>query len=273
VPKHFIEEMLNPEIEKIIVPSQHTRDAIVNTLNTQCAVDLCMPGSLKVLQKIEVIPHGVDHALFKPLHTKHDKFTFLINKGFRNLQDRGGTQYALKSYIDEFTNKDDVKLILKINTAYGVPDILNIIKEMGGDRTDLPEIAIDTNNYEYKNLNGLYNEADVFVATTRAEGFNLPCIEAMSCGLPVITTNFGGQTDFVNEDNGFLIGYDLEEIKHEVQYEGCSWATPKIDEIRRVMRECYNHPDYVRAKGEIALETSQNYSWEKTANEFIKLSN
>jgi glycosyltransferase involved in cell wall biosynthesis len=255
VPKHFIEEMLNPEIEKIIVPSIHTQTAIANTCD----------GDMTIMDKVYCIPHGVDHSIFKPLNHSKDKFTFLCNKGFRNLQDRGGTQYFLEAYIKEFTNKEDVRAIIKINPAYGVPDIMKMIKEMGGDRTDLPEIVVDTANYPYNQLVNLYNECDVFVATTRCEGFGLPMIEAMACGVPVITTKFGGQTDFVNEDNGFLIDGKLEEIKHEIQYENNKWFTPDVLEIRRALRECYLRPEYVKQKGLLSLEASKSYSWDKTA--------
>jgi glycosyltransferase involved in cell wall biosynthesis len=88
------------------------------------------------------------------------------------------------------------------------------------------QIKIITENYTKKQLNDLYNECDVYVSPTRAEAFNLPCLEAMSCGKPVITTNFGGQTDFCDNSTGILIDYDLVEQK-DLEYEGIKWATPK----------------------------------------------
>lgn len=275
VPKSFIKYMLDEDIEKILVPSEHTRQAILETIyNMKKEKMLTLFGfnpavaddiSSIISNKIVKIPHGVDHNIFKPIETKKDKFTFLMNKGFRNLQDRGGVQYGLKAYIEEFTNKDNVRLIIKVNSAYGVADFNKIIGDIAKDRKDIPEIAIDTGTYEYKDLVNLYNMSDVLLFTTRCEGFGLPALESMACGKPVITTKFGGQVDFVNEDNGFMIDYDLEEVKHEVQYENTKWATPKLDEIKRAMRECYNHPEYVKQKGELALEKSKEYSWDITA--------
>lgn len=43
----------------------------------------------------------------------------------------------------------------------------------------------------------LYNSADVFVSACQAEGFNMPILEAMACGTPVICTDDGGNRDFV----------------------------------------------------------------------------
>jgi len=224
--------------------------------------------------KVVVIPHGVDHSIFKKNPIEHDKVTFLINKGFRNLQDRGGAQYALQAYINEFTDKENVRLIFKLNPAYGIPDLKKILDDMGKGRTDLPEIVVDTANYKYEALNNLYNQADIFVSTTRAEGFNLPCIEAMACGLPIITSNFGGQTDYIEDGNqGILVGGELEEIKHELQYEGNSWLTPNIKEIQTAMRKLFNDKELRENIGNSALEKSADYSWKTTADKFVELIN
>ena len=61
------------------------------------------------------------------------------------------------------------------------------------------------NNVNYNELNDIYNQGHVFVSTSLAEGFNLPCLEAMAAGLPVLTTSYGGQSDFVNNKNGWLL--------------------------------------------------------------------
>lgn len=42
----------------------------------------------------------------------------------------------------------------------------------------------------------LYRYADVFISTSRYEGFGLPLLEAMGCGTPVVTTDSGGVLDF-----------------------------------------------------------------------------
>ena len=54
--------------------------------------------------------------------------------------------------------------------------------------------------------------ADVFVAPSVDEPFGLVFLEAMSCGLPVITTTTGGPLSFVNtvagNPNGWLVEPD-----------------------------------------------------------------
>jgi len=46
---------------------------------------------------------------------------------------------------------------------------------------------------------------DFLVMNSRHETFSLICIEAMSCGKPVIATDSGGPSEFMNPENGILI--------------------------------------------------------------------
>ena len=257
VPKSFIEECLNPDIEYIFVPSEHTKKALYNT-------EGCIP---EISSKVRVIPHGVNLDLFYP-KDKPETFTFICNKGFRHLEDRGGIQYALQAYLEEFTNKDNVNFILKINPAYGIPNIQQLINEIKPkDRTDFASIQLNTDNIPYDKLVELYNKAHALVAPTRAEAFNIPGIEAMACGLPVITTNFGGQTDYCNEDNSWIIDGEMTEVTWELQYEGIKWLTPSITELKQSMRHAYGFrkDDLFKNKSNKALETAKEFTWDKTA--------
>lgn len=259
VPDCFIPEMLNEEIEYIFVPSSHTATAIENT-----ARDL--DESDKILDKVKLIPHGVDLTLFYPKEKPTETTTFLLNKGWRNLEDRGGTQYAIRAYLEEFTDKDNVQMIVKVNPAYGIPDLNAMVAALSPRIVGMPKLFMDVNGYEYKGLVELYNKANVFVATTRAEAYGIPMIEACATGLAVLTTGYGGQVDFIKDkENGLLIDYDLTEVKHEIAYEGCSWATPRIEDIRKKIRYMHEHPEEVKRLGENGLKTARDNTWDKSA--------
>ncbi len=276
VPRHFIEECLNPDIEYVFVPSEHTKDAIMNTLEPIIDGDICGAGATIVKNaikpKIKIIPHGTNPDLFYPKQIEKERFTFVLNKGWRNLEDRGGTQYAVKAYLEEFTSKDNTELIVKINPAYGIPNIQQLINEIKPkDKTDFGIVNINTDNIPYNIMVDLYNKGDVFLMPTRAESFGLPGIESMACGVPVITTEFGGQTDYANKDNSWIIGGELTEIVHEVQYEGTKWLTPSVSELRKAMREAYENKELLKEKGIKSLETSKLWTWDSTAKKVAEL--
>lgn len=261
VPSWFIEEMSDPLINAVIVPSEHTKNAILN-----------MTTDEEVIGKIRVVPHGVDTSLFFPREKTHTGFRFFANKGFTSLEDRGGIQYLLRAYMEEFSLKDDVELVIKINPAYHVPDLQRMVSELAPEnREDLPKIVFITDNVPFEDLPLYYAQTDVFVSPTRAESFNLPCLEALACGKPVITTSFGGQSEFVNQGNGWIINGELKEVEHDVYYEGIKWLTPSISELRKALREAFSQPELVKAKSEKAVEDARDLTWDHTADKILEI--
>ncbi|KAI8842168.1 hypothetical protein BJ741DRAFT_645949 [Chytriomyces cf. hyalinus JEL632] len=61
----------------------------------------------------------------------------------------------------------------------------------------LPRIVFIDTLYGYRQLCELYNAADCYVSAYLAEGFNIPVLEAMACGLPCIVSQHGATDDFV----------------------------------------------------------------------------
>lgn len=264
IPKYIVEEILNPEIDKVIVPSFHTAEAALNSTDTE---------KEKIMSKLVQIPHGVNLDLFYPT-TKPEKFTFIANKGWRNLEDRGGIQYLVQAFAEEFKKDEEVELLIKVNPAYGVENIQKMMSELIGKNEDHATIKIMPETIKYTDMVKLYNKGHVFVSPTRAEGFNLPCLEACACGLPVITTNFGGQVDYVSQLNGWLVGGALSPVEHELAYEGIRWLTPSICELRMAMREAFTlGPESLifKEKQLNALNVAQMLTWDYTAKKIIEL--
>jgi len=57
-----------------------------------------------------------------------------------------------------------------------------------------------------KKLAGIYSSADVFVSSSRYEGFGLPGLEAMACGVPVVTTDSGGVREYaIPEETAIVV--------------------------------------------------------------------
>ena len=95
----------------------------------------------------------------------------------------------------------------------------------------------------------LYNNYDAMIFPSRAEGWGLPLIEAIACGLPVISTYYSGHTEYLSAiDNQFV------KLDHQLQPISCpeflqhwkaggQWAVASPNEIAKklvFMRENYN---------------------------------
>ena len=60
--------------------------------------------------------------------------------------------------------------------------------------------------------------SDVYVCASKYESFGLPILEAMKCGLPIITTDTGGNRDFEEDNENALITVGtVEDIKEKIE--------------------------------------------------------
>jgi len=271
IPAGWINILREGKIKHIIVPSSHTKNAIINSINTD-PIDVATQCFIE--EKISIVPHGVNLTKFFPTNNKDKEFTFLADKGWpAGSKDRGGLSFLIKAFGEEFASKEEVKLIVKVNMSYGLTQEMfnKNIYELKLQNKDAPKIEFILNDIPYDKLNDIYNRANVFCIPSLAESFHIGGLQAMACGLPILYNDFGGQTDYCNEKNGYrLENGKMIEVDWDLLYEGISWKLPDIDEIKRQLRFIYNNQDKVKAKSIVALETSKEYTWQNSAKKLIQ---
>jgi glycosyltransferase involved in cell wall biosynthesis len=210
-------------------------------------------------RRLRVVPLGVDTSLFRP---GVEPYTWPEVRGFKflsifDLQERKGMDLLLKAYLAEFRADEDVCLILKItqhsdHTTDAGARVAHFVENEGGKRLEkTPPIVLVQDYIPRSELPRLYATADAFVLPSRGEGFGLPYIEALACGLPVIATRWSSHLDFLNDANSFLI--DIEGLVPaspvDVEYfAGHRWAQPSVDHLRQLMRLVYQHREDARLR-------------------------
>ena len=277
IPLSWIEYMADKRVDWLFVPSNHVKQALINAIEaykTQYKADYSY-----ILDKVYQIPHGVDDTIYKPNKEvlKDDgRLHFICSKGWRGgWNDRSGIAYLLKAFIEEFHESDFVSLYVHINPAYPC-NLVEELQKLGLRQEDVPEVKLEMRYLTYKELNEFYNQGDVYVSTSMAEAFNIPLIEAMACGKPCISTFYGGMSDFVTEQNGWLIGGELIPVTWDLQYEGTQWLKPDIQQLQKVMRNIYEKwkqgdTSELSAKSANALATSKEYTWELSARKLLEI--
>jgi glycosyltransferase involved in cell wall biosynthesis len=73
--------------------------------------------------------------------------------------------------------------------------------------------------YPVKDIESKYQESSLFVMTSHFEGFGLAIIEAMSCGLPVVSfaCNFGPIALVDHNLNGYLVqNGDIKQLADKI---------------------------------------------------------
>lgn len=151
-----------------------------------------------------VIPNMVNESVFHTLKDKPktDKVKFLTlssfipQKGIYELLD--GIKLALDKSSDfEFTIAGSGEL-----ESYIKNFILN------NNLSDRVRLVVNPVRSEAISL---FGKSDVFILASRLESFGIVYVEALASGIPVIATDCGGPSDFVNKDTGLLIEKENSE--------------------------------------------------------------
>jgi glycosyltransferase involved in cell wall biosynthesis len=213
-------------------------------------------------EKLRVVPYSVDIQYFQPITERYSiprlkKFSFL----YVSFWDwRKGFDLLLEAYLQEFTDRDDVSLLIRTNdpdpkapkSAQELRQILlsSIDPSVALTRKNLPHFEILTEPLSQDDLRRLYNTCDLYISTDRANGWGMPCMEVMAMGKPAATINWSGSTQFMNgtnslliEPTGRLISIDPRLAGARPLYAGHQWAEVSVSEVRRVMRFAFENPE------------------------------
>lgn len=159
--------------------------------------------------RVKVIAPGVDVNIFKPgggryvIRTKKRfKFIFVGAPIVRK-----GIDILLKAYGETFSASDDVCLVIKDNPEdvfYSGSRFKSRILKCARDER-FPEVVYIDKYLSRRELASLYRACDVGVFPYKAEGFAMPIIEVMACGIPPIVPHFGACLDFCSPANSFFV--------------------------------------------------------------------
>jgi glycosyltransferase involved in cell wall biosynthesis len=152
---------------------------------------------------------------------------------------RKGVDVLLRAYGAEFTANDEVSLIIKTfsNPHNTVRQQLAQLRE---ENSQFPHVEIIEEDWTQGQISGLYRSVHAFVAPSRGEGFGLPLAEAMLYDLPVITTAWGGQTDFCDDETAWMCDYTFAKSQTHLGLTHSLWAEPSQSHLSELMRQLFN---------------------------------
>lgn len=196
-----------------------------------------------------------------------------------------GIDSLLKAYLSEFTPEDNTLLILK--TYMGPNDgpeqhqqIMSIVQSMKTilRLPEYPPIQLIHEVISDDDIARLYKTADCYVLPSRGEGWSIPHFDALGYGLPAIATDWGGPTEFIDSDCGWLVDYNMSPVcnmMHPFPYLYTAkenWAEPHVNSLRSAMREAHGlqgHPQWSVMK-QAAKDKVKDFSHEKIGPKLAK---
>ena len=183
---------------------------------------------------------------------------------------RKGADSLLQAYGQAFSDADDVTLVIK-TFANPHNEIHRWLAEAKAQRIDYPDVVIIEEDLSDAQLKALYQQCQVLVSPSRAEGFALPLAEAMLSGLAVITTAWGGQLEFCNPETAWLIDYQFVAAQSHFELFNSVWAEPDLAHLAQTLRTVYALPAKKRqarsARGRDLLLS--HYTWQAVAQRLV----
>ncbi len=280
------------KMDLIIVPSTHSKEGFIQSVYDKIQ---SLPngeqqkiGELKLEKPIEVLFEGVDTDNYKPL--KSDELSSSISKNITDNipedflflfvgqwgkggfgEDRKDVGKLIKIFIESFANKKNQPgLLLKTNGAsFSVMDKseclnkINQVKSIFPKDWKLPPIYLLHGDLSIEEMNELYNHPKVksMVSLTHGEGFGRPLLEATMVGLPVIASNWSGQTDFLNVNQSLLLPGKLEQVPSSAVWKDIiisesKWFSVDDSGVYKTLNYCFENHDEVKSKAKELMKTN-----------------
>lgn len=242
----------------------------LNNILERIYYEIAIRVSIKNSDKIITISEFSKKELIKYYGVKPEKIAITqlaYNRAFRKIGDEG----VLKPVREKYNIHD--KYLLAIGGSEyrkNMQRLINVYQKhfsreykliiIGGKwrDTDLPgKYAFDKNirfltNIPEEDLIAIYNMAEVFVFPSFYEGFGIPVLEGMACGVPVVTSNVSSMPEVGGDSAVYFDPYNEEDM---------------AEKIGRVLQDETLRKTMI-AKG---LEKVKEYSWEKCAAETLQV--
>lgn len=257
LPKIWVEN-INKYINLVLVPSNFTYEVFIKS-----GVDK---------RKLKILRYGYNPSYYYPKEKTKKIRNFIT---VASPHKREALDILLKGFGEAFKDIDDVRLTIKLSylpfkktKSFEIPNFINLInyyRKTLGQKINI--ITDKLNEYEMANL---YRSSDIYISLSKSESFGLPFIEAIACGRGCISLKYGGQTDFLTDENTIFVSHKIVQTngeEYEKTQEKQYIAQADLnDYIEKLMFIYKNGFDPTINPSEI-----KKYEWDNITEEFIDI--
>lgn len=208
------------------------------------------------LNKIAVVHNGFNNGLFRPL-SDQEKIEATVNKyGLASpyflyigrLEKKKNTAMLIEAFaiLKENNPALQEKLVLIGNAGFGYDEIQYIIEDFNLNRSVLMPGWVSEDDLPY-----ILNGARAFIFPSKYEGFGIPVLQALACGVPTIVSDIPVLHEIADDSVLYFNQNDKDSIVKSLE------DIASDEELRATLK----------AKG---FERAKLFSWEKCALETLK---
>ena len=248
---------------RVVTPSRWSRDRLIDA------------GLIP--EHVHVVAHGVAGDIYRPM-TADERLGVRQNLGFQpenvvflNVGApiwNKGMDVLISCFIRCFLKQPHTRLILKDQEAlYGVSAKDAILREIAkagqmGNAALIAAIRLISGDLSLTQLRELYGIADYYVSPYRAEGFNMPVMEAIACGTPVIVTQGGATDDYCTRDNAIFIEATPYRGVRLPNDDIGSYQEPSPDSLLAILESCAHAPAFSASeRSRNAANMATQHAW------------
>lgn len=185
----------------------------------------------------KVIYNGIDISAFTPVINPN------IN-GIRNRYDIHD-KFVITCVASPWTERKGFKDILKLSSLISNDIVIVMIGVSAKQKKNLPTNIIGIERTDnITQLAHFYSESDLFFNPTWEDNFPTTNLEALACGIPVVTYNTGGSPEAITSETGFIINQgDYNSVLDTINLVRLRGKTYFTDKCRKRAISFYNKDD------------------------------
>lgn len=261
--EHFNQEEIN---------SINTLDTFI--VPTEWAKSVCKNNNIK--SDVVVVNPGIEHIYEEQYiidslkNRKRDKVKFLV---VGKLEERKCHKQIVDAFGEAFDIFDNVEMDMCVSNIFLTPQERNnwykyIKTSKNGHKINIVDFVTDRTEFLKK-----YIDYDVFLGISRAEGFFLPLVEAMSLGRLCVASDVTAMSEYVRDNNCIVINKnkDIPAIDGKWFDGSSTWADFKMEDMVNSMIKAKEEIENGNLERNICAmrDVRSRFSWEKSAKEIV----
>jgi len=236
----FLLPKLILDSERIITISHHSKNDLIRYYRVpEQKIDVTYLGASKNYTKL-------DDQIVNSIKKKYNlNFPFVLSVG--TLEPRKNIPSLIRAFALIRKKIPELKLVIVGQKGWGYANIFRMLTDL-----NLVQDVIFLQYLPHEDLPAIYNAAALFVYPSLYEGFGLPPLEAMQCGIPVITSNTSSLPEIMGDSGIMVDPLDIDDLADKMS------LLLTDDQLRR---------ENIRYN----LSRSRQFSWEKCAQQTTEI--